>query len=120
VRLGTDTGVGLVMVVAAAISRGTKRLLRISDETVDDPWCRRHDTSGLSSAIHWLKPGLVVRVIGGVTALVREAAQARCMSAAMGARIGQSGRSSSHLPDGLGRSDLAAKNVFDSPLLRQT
>jgi hypothetical protein len=37
VRLGTDTGVGLVMVVAAAISRGTKRLLRISDETVDDP-----------------------------------------------------------------------------------
>jgi hypothetical protein len=80
VRLGTDTGVGLVMVVAAAISRGTKRLLRISDETVDDPWYRRHDPSGLSSAR----------------------------------------RSSSHLPDGLGRSDLAAKNVFDSSLLRQT
>jgi hypothetical protein len=32
-------GVGLVMVIAA-ISRGTKRLLRTSDETVNDPWYR--------------------------------------------------------------------------------
>lgn len=63
-------GVGLVMVVAAAISRATKRLLRLSDEAVADPWFRRSDTSGLSWAIHWMKPGLVLMLGGGAAALL--------------------------------------------------
>lgn len=63
-------GVGLVMVVAAAISRATKRLLRLSDEAVASPWFRRTDTSGLSWAIHWMKPGLVLMLGGGAAALL--------------------------------------------------
>lgn len=63
-------GVGLVMVVAAAISRATKRLLRLSDEAVADPWFRRTDTSGLSWAIHWMKPGLALMLGGGAAALL--------------------------------------------------
>lgn len=52
--------VGLVMAVGAIISRTMKRLLRLSDETVADPWFRSTDTSGLSLGIHWLRPGLII------------------------------------------------------------
>lgn len=65
-------GIGLVMVIAAAIARTTKRLLRLSDETVGDPWFRKHDTSGLSWAIHWVKPGLILMLSAGVVALMLE------------------------------------------------
>lgn len=64
--------VGLVMVLGYGLSRVTKRALRISDEAVNDPWFRRNDTSGLSLAIHWLRPGLVLLGIGLVVALVAE------------------------------------------------
>jgi hypothetical protein len=64
--------VGLVMVVAALLSLGTKRLLRLSDEAVNDPWFRRNDTSGLSLAIHWLRPGLLVLGVGVAVALLAE------------------------------------------------
>jgi hypothetical protein len=60
------------MVVAAGISLFTKRVLRISDEAVNDPWFRRNDTAGLSWAIHWMRPGLLLLVIGLVVALVAE------------------------------------------------
>lgn len=66
-------GVGLVMVVGAVISRATKRLLRLSDEAVADPWFRRHDTSGLSWAIHWMRPGLVLMLSASSVALLFEA-----------------------------------------------
>lgn len=66
-------GVGVVMVVAAVIARATKRLLRLSDETVEDPWFRRHDTSGLSFAIYWMKPGLALTLGAGAVALLLEA-----------------------------------------------
>ena len=67
-------GVGLVMVVAACIALTTKRMLGLSEETVNDPWYRRSDTSGLSWAIHWLRPGLVLLVVGGVATLALSAA----------------------------------------------
>jgi len=41
---------GTAIVAAAAISRTIQRLLRLSDETVNDPWFRRTDTSELSLA----------------------------------------------------------------------
>ena len=63
-------GVGLVMVVAAAISRATKRLLRLSDEVVSSPRLRWSDTSGLSWTIHWMKPGLALMLGGGAAALL--------------------------------------------------
>jgi hypothetical protein len=66
-------GVGLVMIVAAVISRVTKRLLRLSDEAVADPWFRKTDTSGLSWTIHWLKAGLVLMLGGGAAALLLDA-----------------------------------------------
>jgi hypothetical protein len=56
--------VGLTMVVGAVISRTMKRLLRLSDETVNDPWFRRTDTSGLSLGIQWMRPGLITLAIG--------------------------------------------------------
>ena len=66
-------GLGLVMVLASAISRGTKRLLRMSDETVSDPWFRRNDTSGLSLALGWKRPGLLLLVTAASLALVLQA-----------------------------------------------
>jgi len=65
-------GLGLVMVVAAGISRATKRLLRLSDETVGSPSFRRSDTSGLSYGIHWMRPGFVIMLSAGVTAMLLE------------------------------------------------
>ncbi|MBX3285589.1 MAG: hypothetical protein KF703_09625 [Actinobacteria bacterium] len=60
------------MVVAAVIARTIKRLIGLSDEAVRDPWFRRHDTSGLSWAIFWLRPGLVLVFVAGVVALLLE------------------------------------------------
>ena len=61
-------GLGLAMMIAAALPRATKRLLRLSDETVDDPRFREHDPAGLSWAAHWMKPGIVLLLAGGTTA----------------------------------------------------
>ena len=66
-------GVGVVMVLGAIMFRAMKRLLRLSDEAVADPWFRKSDTSGLSLAVHWLKPGLVLMLGFGVLALLLEA-----------------------------------------------
>lgn len=65
---------GLVMVISGLIGLATKRLLRISDEALHDPWWRRNDTSGLWMAVKWFKPGLILLFGGLVAAFLLDAA----------------------------------------------